>query len=902
MKRVLCKTRTNKVTKKVDLPKRKLYERRSATIVAGTRGTSNESIDAKRRRRTTRHSVAAVSESEKVATITETAVSATEATSSGTTDDHQTKVEKEPDIKAEKVHESVPDSEKVVEENRLPLKQPLKLRRSERTHSNIDTMACTDTVQLEVDSQTVEQVHEPEVQLDIPDQVEEKSEPIVVSSAEIGPVFMVEIPIETKLEIEYNGPDDAEQKFPKEEPPVDPVQPDITHTDASISQTPMTVDQLKTPKRRGRKPGTKLKPKANSVEMPAIKKSPRLSKDSNTDSVLASAIARREKINEKIAAAPPQQRLSRRIKPTAKILANEELRYGFELQNNARLSMSSENLDKTPDDLSPKQQTDDSEHLIVEPKPDPMTPLELSPKCGDSGTADRQLLLEKTPPPPHSVKRLLFGQSRPSNTTMVSTSNVTDFVHPQLTPRRPCPDPVAFLNEIKMAKINLHRSPEDNKKLNVKQKRRLIKLKEKHLNKLGLQKTNKSHNDDSSAESNESDDDVEEFVPNKKINVGRPGVTLRLRDKRLTSTAIQIIDDTDTSRPANAIGIPTPNAPHTHPLRKAIAADKAKPKPLPRRLETSLLLSTKHKLMPPSSSIATLPPPSIPPPPPATQIAIKQESLPPTICLCLKPSKYYAQRTDDLLYCRAIDEIETKRIGCCNTVDGDLLNLLRPSVRVSYMTLCDNHKQRLFAHNCCAGCGVFCTQGRFQLCKQNHIFHRDCAIKFILNAPFDPQNPDFRFPTLVLKCPHCGQDAPEHETTVTMQCKTMPVFAPSQRHYYTPPAKMTIDLVHRQSLAAAAAAEMDAPLLPQRDRVFLLELEKLIPESVIDLIVRARENFPYTDAIGYTTKDLFYAIHKNDVNRVAEIIGKFAPKNGQYFHMSQSDRFDFVPPYIYIYI
>lgn len=51
----------------------------------------------------------------------------------------------------------------------------------------------------------------------------------------------------------------------------------------------------------------------------------------------------------------PGQRLSRRIKPTAKILANEELRYGFELQNNARLSLSSENLDKEIDRSPPKE-------------------------------------------------------------------------------------------------------------------------------------------------------------------------------------------------------------------------------------------------------------------------------------------------------------------------------------------------------------------------------------------------------------------------------------------------------------------------------------------------------------------------------------------------------------------
>lgn len=66
----------------------------------------------------------------------------------------------------------------------------------------------------------------------------------------------------------------------------------------------------------------------------------RRSKDSS-DNVLANAIARKEKsYNE--AAAGPTQRLSRRIKPTAKILANKELRIGLESTNYVRLGLQSE--------------------------------------------------------------------------------------------------------------------------------------------------------------------------------------------------------------------------------------------------------------------------------------------------------------------------------------------------------------------------------------------------------------------------------------------------------------------------------------------------------------------------------------------------------------------------------
>lgn len=62
------------------------------------------------------------------------------------------------------------------------------------------------------------------------------------------------------------------------------------------------------------------------------------------DNVVANAIARKEKsYNEP----PPPTRLSRRLKPTAKVLANEELLIGLESQNNARLGITPE---KSPEE------------------------------------------------------------------------------------------------------------------------------------------------------------------------------------------------------------------------------------------------------------------------------------------------------------------------------------------------------------------------------------------------------------------------------------------------------------------------------------------------------------------------------------------------------------------------
>ncbi|CAK1599333.1 unnamed protein product [Parnassius mnemosyne] len=72
-----------------------------------------------------------------------------------------------------------------------------------------------------------------------------------------------------------------------------------------------------------------------------LKRSTRRRSKEFSENLLANAIARKEKsYNETYSG--PTQRLSRRIKPTAKILANEELRMGLESQNNARLGIQSE--------------------------------------------------------------------------------------------------------------------------------------------------------------------------------------------------------------------------------------------------------------------------------------------------------------------------------------------------------------------------------------------------------------------------------------------------------------------------------------------------------------------------------------------------------------------------------
>lgn len=524
--------------------------------------------------------------------------------------------------------------------------------------------------------------------------------------------------------------------------------------------------------------------------------------------------------------AQPQQRLSRRIKPTPKILANEELRQGFEIQNNARLSLSSEHLDNELD-RSPKSKT---------PPTTPPEQAKIEVEIIQNGI-EKPRRKSNTPP-----KR----QSSSSN-----GSRTPEFVRPV---RQPCPDPEQFLNEIKLAKINLHRSPEDNKKLNFKQKKRLIKLKEKHFQKLGLQRVSRSTANKGSGTDSNAESDSEDFVPTQKVNVGRPSVTLRVRGQKDIVIFNKHVSKSRSSKAAKK-QIPKPM---TSALIDQL--DHHSKELITRNPEISLISSTKHKSPVDAARAGThkmgtvfehqhqI----------TSEVTLSIRKEPDSnICLCNKISKFYTRKTDET-YCSAVDQIENQKVGCSNDVDGELLNLLRPSARASYMLLCESHRKRLYSHNCCPGCGVFLTQGCFVLCPKNHFFHRDCATKFILNQPFDPQNPEFTCPTLVLKCPHCGVDAPDTDTIVTMRCSSVPIFTTSQKKL-TKPAKMSIGTHSYRTLKS-------------REEASLLEIERLVPESIINTLARAQNRFPFSRGNQFTNKDVFHAITRDDTERLAEII------------------------------
>lgn len=162
--------------------------------------------------------------------------------------------------------------------------------------------------------------------------------------------------------------------------------------------------------------------------------------------------------------------------------------------------------------------------------------------------------------------------------------------------------------------------------------------------------------------------------------------------------------------------------------------------------------------------------------------------------------------------------------------------MLRPSVRVPYIILCEVHRERLIRHNCCPTCGLFCTQGRFTQCPSNHQYHRDCQTTGGHMAC----------------CPHCGQQTPEYDVMITMRCSKKPVFLPVQKYQY-PNAKMSFS---KKESEVKENRSVSPPLVP----VGAIELRYLCNPT------EGREK--------YDLATLLEAVKENNCEEVATILGK----------------------------
>ncbi|XP_036339174.1 uncharacterized protein LOC118748683 [Rhagoletis pomonella] len=630
------------------------------------------------------------------------------------------------------------------------------------------------------------------------------------------------------------------------------------------------------------------------------------------------------------------KRSQRRIKPTTKILENSQLRYEFETNNIVRLTQTQNWEDcgggGTQNTGAGEPATAGGSHAETE------KPIR-QPKSEKAERADINEEKAVVPSTSSTKKKLC-----PKLLRDIEASRAALLAKEQAQLARPhCPDVEKFLSEIKVAKWHTNRLTEE-RKLTKKQLRKLAKQKENNLRKLGLRR-----NTTDEASDVESLSDNEEFVPTTRVQVERRSHTLRqraIRERTPTPTAATTAAP-QVHQPALMRAVTTSPTTSTKVGRKpqarqrAATADKqpaaaqkrsvntgagagvTKPQlsqvasmevieinessqevqslQSPKSISTGVGLAATASALNAIGTVITM---SMPSPPTARQAKKPQRGL---ICYCEQKTQFYTRNTPDTAYCWAIDNIEEQKVGCSNQLNGEVFNLLRPSQRVSYMVLCEDHKKRLRTHNCCASCGIFCTQGKFVLCKRQHFFHTECAEKFILSSPIDPQQPasNYTSPTLVLKCPHCGIDTPERTSIVTMKCQTLPVFLPSQRAPKIKPAKLSLPALSgapqpnghssaalgvvansatsaSSGIVAASSLAVATNSVPKRTKSLQINFEQLIPESVMNVVLRGRASSTRDGRRGasstrssiseFSTRDMYYAVKNDDLERVAEIL------------------------------
>ncbi|KAI5088441.1 histone-lysine N-methyltransferase, H3 lysine-9 specific 5 isoform X1, partial [Silurus meridionalis] len=122
------------------------------------------------------------------------------------------------------------------------------------------------------------------------------------------------------------------------------------------------------------------------------------------------------------------------------------------------------------------------------------------------------------------------------------------------------------------------------------------------------------------------------------------------------------------------------------------------------------------------------------------------ETMEPPLCSC----RMETPRNQDVVTlaegkCMAVEGVDGKLSLCRRPIQKQ--EMMRPSLRIPLLVLCEDHRAGMVKHQSCPGCGVFCRAGTFMECQPDghisHRFHQSCA------------------PTIrgQLFCPHCGEEA-----------------------------------------------------------------------------------------------------------------------------------------------
>ncbi|XP_060763381.1 histone-lysine N-methyltransferase EHMT1a isoform X2 [Neoarius graeffei] len=137
------------------------------------------------------------------------------------------------------------------------------------------------------------------------------------------------------------------------------------------------------------------------------------------------------------------------------------------------------------------------------------------------------------------------------------------------------------------------------------------------------------------------------------------------------------------------------------------------------------------------------------------------ETLEPPLCSC----RMETPRNQDVVTlaegkCMAVEGVDGKLSLCRRPIQKQ--EMMRPSLRIPLLVLCEDHRAGMVKHQSCPGCGVFCRAGTFLECQPDghisHRFHQSCA-STIRGQLF---------------CPHCGEEASQAKEVTIHKATPIP--------------------------------------------------------------------------------------------------------------------------------
>uniref|UniRef100_A0A8C0WJK5 [histone H3]-lysine(9) N-methyltransferase n=1 Tax=Castor canadensis TaxID=51338 RepID=A0A8C0WJK5_CASCN len=112
---------------------------------------------------------------------------------------------------------------------------------------------------------------------------------------------------------------------------------------------------------------------------------------------------------------------------------------------------------------------------------------------------------------------------------------------------------------------------------------------------------------------------------------------------------------------------------------------------------------------------------------------------------------------------REISTLANNQCMATESVDHELGRCTNSVVKYELM----HHRGRMVKHQCCPGCGYFCTAGNFMECQPessiSHRFHKDCASR-VNNASY---------------CPHCGEETSKAKEVTIAKADTTSTVMPA---------------------------------------------------------------------------------------------------------------------------